>query len=212
MSRLAARACAAAACVAGLAAARPALAGDGVYGRLDGDLDLSLGAGAGVLVGGAAFAARTSALYAGTAGLYLGYLDTFGQSGAFQARSLAAGVSLRPLFWGRFATNTELGVPRLDLLIDSLAFEIGAVWLAPPASDFEAEPGLEIAMGFGVPILDDATGPFLEVRGAARFRPQDLDGTGMADFTARGAVLTITLAWHHVVGVHIADAGDRLQR
>lgn len=203
-----------AALVAALVVSAPRAAGadDGAYGRLDGDLDLSIGAGVAVAAGAPGLAARASAVYAQMAGLYLGYADALGQQDALVDRSIAAGVALKPLFWGRFANELERGPAHLDLFIDSFVFEVGAFWAAPRGRDLVVDPGLEIAAGFGFPILADATGPFIEVRGAMRYRREDLAGTSAADAGERGAMLTITLAWHHVVMAHIADAGDRVLR
>jgi hypothetical protein len=198
--------------VATLVAPRIAAAQDGAYGRLDGDLDVSLGAGAAVAAGAPGLAARASAVYAQIAGLHVGYVDALGQPSALVDRSIAAGVTLKPLFWGRFANELERGPARLDLFLDSFVFELGAFWAAPRGRDFVTEPGLEIALGLGFPIFSDATGPFIEVRGALRYRREDLTGAVPSDALDRGALLTVTLAWHHVLPAHIADAGDRLVR
>lgn len=196
------------------AAATPCRAeeGDGAYGRLDGDLDLSLGAGAALAAGAPAFVARATSVYAEMAGAHIEYTDSFGQAGARIDRSAAAGVTLKPLFWLRFSKGWETWNPRVDLFFDSFVFEVGAFWAAPRGRSIEAEPGLELAMGLGVPLFADATGPWLEVRGAFRYRREDLTGLVPGDIADRGAMLAFTLAWHHVVPVHIADAGDRLTR
>jgi len=187
-------------------------AGDGAYGRLDGDLDLSLGAGAALTAQAPAFVARASAVYVATAGVYVGYADTFGQRDARFDRSIAAGISLKPLFWARFANAAETGPARLDLFIDSLAIELGAFWAAPHGHALESSPGLELALGLGFPLFSEASGPFIEVRGALRFRSADLSGRADADLGERGALLSLTIAWHQIVAVHLADAGDRLLR
>ena len=198
--------------VAALVAPRSAAAGDGVYGRLDGDLDLSLGAGAALAPGAPAFVARASAVYAEIAGLHLGYADSFGQDAALFDRSVAAGITLKPLFWGRFASDLQTGIARLDLFIDSFIFEVGAFWAAPHGREVAAEPGLEVAAGLGFPILADATGPFLEVRAALRYRRDDLTRVAPYDVIDQGGMLSLTLAWHHIVPAHLADAGDRVVR
>ena len=198
--------------VAALMAPRAAAADDGAYGRLDGDLNLSIGAGVAIAAGAPGLAARASVVYAEIAGIHFGYVDALGQPAALVDRSIAAGVTLKPLFWGRFASDLELGRARIDLFLDSLILEIGAFWAAPRGGALVAEPGLELAAGFGFPILADATGPFIEVRGAFRYRRDDLAGSVPFDPITRGAMLSFTLAWHHVVAAHIADAGDRLVR
>lgn len=186
--------------------------GDGAYGRLDGDLDLSAAVGVGYAVQAPILAARVSAIYAVTAGLYAGYTEAFGQEGALVDRSIAAGFSLRPLFWGRFANVLERGPARLDLLADSLAFEVGAFWAAPRGGEIASAPGLEIAAGIGLPILAQASGPWIELRAALRYRPADLAGTVVSDVGDRGAFVSLSFAWHQIVPAHIADVGDRLVR
>ena len=187
-------------------------AGDGAYGRLDGDLDLGLAVGGAYTSNAPALLARVTATYVATAGLYAVYADALGSSGARIDRSFTAGITLKPLFWARFANAWETGPPRFDLFLDSFVFEIGALWSAPHGRALDARPGLEVAAGLGFPIFSDATGPFVEVRAALRYRREDLDGTGRSDIFDRGAILSVALAWHHIVSVHIADAGDRAVR
>src|SRR6185503_13393767 len=88
---------------------------DGVYGRLDGDLDLSLAAGAELVRGGAGAAATFRAFYMQTAGLYIGYGTSFGNLSAVPPRSLAVGVGLRPMFIPRWGNDLERGPAILDL-------------------------------------------------------------------------------------------------
>ena len=198
--------------LAALASPGSALAGDGTDGRLEGDLDLSAGAGAAITATAPALALRVAATYVSMAGVYAGYADTLGAGGAPFARAIAAGITLKPVFWARFAYVVETGSPRLDLFLDSFVFEIGPVWSAPPGRGIATAPGLEIAAGVGFPILASATGPFVELRGALRYRKEDLDGSVRSDFGERGAIVSLALSWHHVVNAHIADAGDRVVR
>ncbi|XXX81162.1 hypothetical protein WMF30_20600 [Sorangium sp. So ce134] len=205
----AARALAGAAALAALAGASTARAdGDGAYGRLDGDLDLRAGAGASFASGGPALCAHGAAAYLSTAGLYAHYTDALGAQGATVARSIAGGVFLQPLFLGRYASDLELGAPWLDLLIDSVALGVGSFWEAPPGGGLRSEPGIELALSLDVPLLGHATGPFLGVRGALRWRGPALEGDASPRDEQR-ALLSIALSWHHVVPAHIVDAGDR---
>lgn len=189
-------------------AAAPARA-DGVYGRFAGDLELRVGAGAAIAAGGPMLAAELGARFLCTSGVYVHYADSVGTSGPLVARSISAGLDLAPLFLARYATNLEGSSGHLDLLLDSLAFGVGAFWAAPRRGPFEEKPGLELALGFAIPILPRATGPFIRVRGALRWRDADFanppGGPGVID---RGALLSITLGWHHVVRAGIVDAGD----
>lgn len=201
--------------LAALGAAAPARAGDsdGLYGRFDGDLELRVAVGAALAGGGAALAAQVTALYLGTAGVYAHYTDALGAGGPRTTRSLATGLHFSPVFLARYASNVEHGPARADLLLDSLAFEIGPFWAEPRGAAWAKTPGLEIALGLAFPILGRATGPFVGVRGALRWRAGDFAaGMGGGDPLERGALLSLTLGWHHVVPSHLVDAGDGLVR
>ncbi len=193
--------------------ARPAAAEeDGVYDRLSGDVDLRVGAGAAFGRGGPSLAATAAAVYLSTAGVYIHYADALGNGSAEVARSIAAGVHLQPVFIARYANNGERGPAHLDLFIDSFAFELGAFWSAPHGRSLEDEPGVEIALGAGVPILARSNGPWIDVRGALRWRAIDQRQPGTADAFDRGGLLTVTLGWHQVARVHLVDAGDTIKR
>lgn len=185
---------------------------DGVYGRLDGDLDLRLGAGAAFARGGPALAAHASLLYLSSAGLYVHYTDALGADGPAVTRSIATGVVIEPLFLGRFATNLERGPARVDLGLDSFALGVGAFWEAPRGGTFSSEPGFEFSIGIGVPFFARATGPVLGVRGALRLRPTGFSGAERFDLLDQGALLSVTLGWRHIVPVHLVDAANRLVR
>lgn len=208
----------AAAIVALAAWTAPSLArADGTDGRLEGDLDLSAGAGAAITDFAApekapALVVRTAATFASIAGLYAGYEDTFDASRARFGRQVTAGVTVKPVFWIRFAQVWSTGSPRADLLLDSLILEVGSVWSAPVGRAMESEPGLEMAVGLGFPILPRASGPFVELRGAFRYRAIDLDGRAASDVLDRGVLLSLALTWHQIVNAHIVDAGDRAMR
>ncbi|WP_437602837.1 hypothetical protein WMF28_14540 [Sorangium sp. So ce590] len=207
--RAAARALAGAAAIAAIAAASTARAdGDGAYGRLDGDLALRAGAGASLANGGPALSAHGAAAYLSTAGLYAHYTDALGAQGATVARSIAGGVFIQPLFLARYARNLELGTPWLDLFIDSVALGVGSFWESSPGAGLAPEPGVELSLSLDVPLLGHATGPFLGVRGALRWRGSELAG-GVSPRDEQRALVSVTLSWHHVVSAHIVDAGDR---
>jgi hypothetical protein len=207
------RALAVLAVLAALAASPPARAGDGVYGRFDGDVELRVHAGAAFAAGGPALAAQVTALYLSTAGVYAHYTDALGSSGPEVARSIAAGVHLAPLFLARYATFAERGPAHLDLLLDSLALELGTFWDMPRGGSFATTPGIELGLSIAVPFLGSATGPYLGVRGALRWRDADLGGGAGAghDPADRGALLSLTVGWHHVLRAHLVDPGDRVR-
>jgi hypothetical protein len=196
---------------AALLAAAPARAGgsDGLYGRFDGDLELRVHAGAAFAAGGPALSASVAALYLSSAGIYAHYTDALGSDAPLVTRSVSGGVHLQPFFLARYAFDTERGPAFLDLLVDSLALELGAYWSAPRQSPWDEHPGLEVALDIALPFLPRATGPFLGVRGALRWRPVDFVAGAPGDAIDRGAVLSITLGWHQVVLSHLVDAGDR---
>jgi hypothetical protein len=185
---------------------------DGAYGRLEGDVLVTAGVGAALAQGGPSFAARGSALYLDTGGVYVLYTDAFGAGGPAVARSVACGLSLKPLFLARYASNLERGPARLDLLIDSIGIDLGTFWHAPAGMGLMSRPGLEIGLGVDVPILGRATGPYIEARGALRWREEDLDGHAKAPILSRGALLSIAIAWHHVIGAGVVDLGDESRR
>jgi hypothetical protein len=186
---------------------------DGAYGRLDGDLNLSLGAGVALAEGGPAFAATAGAMYFETAGIYVTYLDALGGDAHDVARSIGVGVTLRPLFLGRYANDLERGPAHLDLTLDSFQLTMGAFWPQPRGEAFQGEPGLEIGAGIEIPILPSASGPFLFARGALRWRDEDfVSARAHTSIVDRGAYLAFGLSWHQVVLAHLIDAGDRQLR
>jgi hypothetical protein len=176
---------------------------DTTWGRIDGDL---------VVVGGlgASFGPRTPSgavdarlRYLDTAGVFVTYTEGFG-GGAQPARALAFGIEMRPLFLGRWLRGFEIGVAHLDLLIDSFGIEIGAALLQPIGGQFGDRAALQVGIGLEVPILPRASGPWIGLHGGAR-----LSDIGLAhdanDALERSLYLTITLAWHQVVGAHVVD-------
>jgi hypothetical protein len=205
---------AAAAGAALLAAPASAWGADGLYGRFDGDLELQASAGAAFAQGGPSLAASVAALYLSTVGVYAHYTDALGSGGPLVARSIATGVHIAPLFLARYAINAEHGPAHLDLLVDSLALEVGTFWDQPRGGPWASRPGLELAVGLAFPILGRATGPYVGFRAALRWRDADLTGGpgGGDSVLDRGALLSLTLGWHHVVLTHLVDAGDGLPR
>jgi hypothetical protein len=138
---------------------------DGVYGRFDGDLTLTLGLGA-EFQEGAHGAALARALYYHSAGLTLSYADSLGA--ALPVRRVGfVGAELRPLFLPRWALDMELGSPLLDLTLDSLSLGAG-LFIARRVEPAETRTGLELSLGLGVPLFARAEGLWLEARGFVR--------------------------------------------
>lgn len=139
---------------------------DGVYGRFQGDLTLTIGVGAefdgetrGALLG--------RALYYHTAGLQLGYADSLGADNVVRRLGFL-GVELRPLFLPRWALDLQFDSPLLDLTVDSLALGAGAFVARLDGERNETQAGVELSLGFGVPLFAKAEGPWLEARGFLR--------------------------------------------
>jgi hypothetical protein len=151
--------------------------GDGVYGRLSGDFDLSLRLG-GEYENGLAPAFGGSLFYFWTLGIFADHvLDT-----AKGTQRTAIGAELRPLFLPRWDADREQGPAFLDLTLDSLALGVG-VHLPHEGA---AKPGPQLSLGLGLPLLARASGPWLEFRGVYRF-----PGT-----PENGAALLAFLSWH----------------
>jgi hypothetical protein len=196
---------------------RAALAGgevvDASYGRVDGDITLSGGAGCVLTSSGARVQGELRARYLETTGVFVTYEEAqaVGTTSGPQ-RVLAGGMELRPLFLFRWLQGHEVRVPRLDLAVDSIALELGAILAQPQGGDLVSHAGFEVGLGVEVPILPRVSGPWVGVRGALRWSEAAM-GAGIA----RGAedrelVVVLTVAWHQVVGIHLVDAGDRAPR
>lgn len=182
---------------------------DTAYGRIDGDLSVVGGAGATFGPRGPRATADVRLRYLWTAGLFATYEDgALVSSGAEPRRALATGMELRPLFLGRWLRGLETGHPHLDLALDSLGLELGAVFLQPAGASFGQRPGLQFGLGLEVPILPRASGPIVGLHGGVRWSDRALgadDRLGPAD---RAAYFTVTLAFQHVFGGHLVDLGD----
>jgi hypothetical protein len=178
-------------------APRPASAQpDGAYGRLDGDVALSLEAGA-ALGDRAAPAARIGALYLDTAGLYFAASGRTGPGAPF---TFGGGVELRPLFLPRFFRAREHGPATLDLTLDSVALRVGA------RRDNEgAPPSLELGLGAELPLTGRYEGPFLGLSGSALFSHEVL---GTEAGPSPRFVGLLTLGWRLTLGAHLVDLRD----
>jgi hypothetical protein len=164
--------------------------GDGAYGRFDGDLDLGLGAGAGVdsKKGQWGLGARATAHYFSIAGVYTEYSDAL-RSGDETFRALGFGVDVRPLFIPRWGLGLQRGPALADLTLDSISLGLGAEFIERDGMDFGDERAFVASLGFGLPLLANASGPWLEARGALAF-PDD---------TAMRAQALVILSWHELV-------------
>jgi hypothetical protein len=208
---------AATACAAALVLSVPAVceaaSGDGAYGRLDGDLDLSIGVGGGTIVSPQRSVGLVDvrARYFESAGVVLQYEEADAFSRAVDVgdyrRGFLAAVELRPLFPVRFLKNREWGSAFPDLLLDSIGLELGA-WFHSVEGTANGAPGLHLGLGVEVPLAARATGLWLRVGAATRWTASRLEGEHAPG--SRVALLTLGLAWHQMVGAHVVDMGDRL--
>lgn len=148
--------------------------GDGVYGRFDGDLFLSVGAGL-EASHGVRPAIEVRALYYYSVGLVAGYADGF-QEDAFLRRTAWLGLDLRPLFLPRWSLDKEFQLSFLDLTLDSISLGASAFLADPRHGD--AKVSVEFSAGFGVPLFLRAGGLWLEGRGFVRPAYEDAR-TGM---------------------------------
>lgn len=189
---------------------RSARAVDDSHGRFEGDLGIAGAAGMTVGPRGPRASADLRLRYLSTAGLFASYEDgSLLGSDAEPRRVLAFGIELRPLFLTRWATERELGRPRLDLFIDSLAFELGAVFAQPEGARFGARPGLTTGLGLELPFFATASGPFLGVHGGVRWSEAALSGGPLDGPSDRALYLTLSVGWQQLFGGHVVDLGDR---
>jgi hypothetical protein len=165
--------------------------GDGVYGRFRGNTDLSLKLGGMLRDAGIAGSVGASVHYYSLVGITGDYSESL-VADTQHARSASVGMELRPLFLPRWALGMEDGPAWLDLALDSAALGFGAYF-----TDAEAEArgsrGAWLSLGFGAPLLGEASGPWLELRALRRF--PDHHALGVDAHNA----LFFYLSWHHVL-------------
>jgi hypothetical protein len=186
---------------------------DSAYGRLRGDLTLVAGVGGVAAPRGPRGEGELRVRYLESVGVFGSYEDgaLFG-SGAEPRRAVAAGAEVRPFFLGRWLTGREAHRAGFDLVLDSIGLELASVWSQPAGAPFGHDVGMQAGLGVEVPIVGEATGPWLGIHGGLRWSEQELGSGRASDADDRGAYLTITLAWHQVVVAHVVDAGDEAPR
>jgi hypothetical protein len=180
---------------------------DTSYGRLAGDSAFAFSLGAAADVRGVRGVVDLRYRYLQTAGLFVTYEEGFG-AGSEPLRLLLAGLELRPLFLGRYLEGYEIGVPRLDLLIDSIGFELGAFVAQPALGGFGDSAGLSFGLGLEIPFLPRASGPFLAVRAALRWSREALSAADPTSVDVEAFVVTVALGWQQTFGAHVVDVGD----
>jgi len=186
--------------------ASPSTKADTTYGRIDGYVGLVFGAGA-------TFGPRSPrgtldlrARYLETTGVFLTYEEgaVFG-TGAEPKRVLAGGLEVRPLFVARWLTGHEMGNARADLILDSLGFELGGFFAQPQGGSFGDHPGLQAGLALEVPVFARASGPWVGVHGGVRWSDSALSGDPVAGPADRAMYLSVTIAWHQIVGERGVD-------
>lgn len=182
---------------------------DTSYGRLEGDLSFGAGVGSAFSPRGPRAAIDLRLRYLWTAGLFFTYEDgPFWSSNAEPRRAFAMGIELKPFFLARWANGYETGNPWIDLSIDSLGLELGAVFVEPKGRAFGKNPGLQAGIGFQIPVLGRATGPQIGVHAGGRWSTASLSGDTINAAGDRSAYLLLTIAWQQAFGAHIVDLGD----
>lgn len=166
----------------------PSPGADGVYGRLDGNLDVGLAGGVELEAGEPRALLRVSGHYLSTAGAYVRYEDGFGSNDRRPLRAAGLGIDLKPLFLPRFALDLEQGPALLDLALDSLSLSAGAYAAQPGSGAFGDERGFDLGLGFGLPLCAEARGLWLEARAERRF----------ADRGDSAWLFTLAVAYHEL--------------
>ena len=180
---------------------------DTSYGRLEGDSAIAVSAGAAFDVRGVRGSLDLRYRYLHSAGIFVTYEEGFG-AGSEPLRLVVAGLELRPLFLGRFLQGHEIGVARLDLLIDSLAFELGAFAAQPAQGNFADAAGLSFGIGAELPLLPRASGPYVAFRAALRWSREALSAAEPTTVDVEAFVFTVALGWQATFGAHVVDVGD----
>ena len=179
---------------------------DTSYGRVDGDIILSFGLGTTITPRSPMGTIDLRARYLDTAGVFVTYEEGFGGP-AQPARVLVIGAEARPLFWVRWLADKEIGVPFVDLLIDSFAFELGVAMLQPQTGHFADRFALQAGIGLEAPLFGRAQGLWIGLHGGARFSEIGLAWERQTALE-QSAYLAITLSWHQPIKTHAVDIGD----
>ena len=183
-------------------------ADDGVYGRFHSDLAISVGLHGGAALGDPVLASTrpSDAILSMSADLRLRVLDSAGIVMAPEWRPegssrLFAGIDVRPGFLARFLYGVSARDRYVDLFIDSIGADIGAVVFAP-----NGRVSLAFAVGFGceIPLWvpEDLSGAFALRLGARWVGAGSNDVFGPAqhvdDWTVSAGLL---IRFHANVGI-----------
>jgi hypothetical protein len=184
-------------CLALITLARPSAArwpppaeSDGVYGRLRGNTDASLKLGGLISHSRLAASLGASAHYYSLIGITGDYSESLAADAA-QRRAVSLGAELRPLFLPRWLLGMERGPAFLDLTLDSICAGFGA-YFSRVTGPVEDSRGVWMSLGFGLPVLGRANGPWLEVRQLRRWPDRETNGPESHN------ALLIYLSWHEL--------------
>jgi hypothetical protein len=166
-------------------------AGDGVYGRFNGDMSLQIGAGLEVAPGPGVVRPLVFGDFSiyETAGLY----GTFRQSVAETdplVRLASIGLGVSPLFLLRWSRARQIGHPVPDLIIDSLTVS-GGMYVGQLRDEAFGDPlGFEGGLSVGFPLMARANGLWLRARGNLLTGNERAQGTIWLLVTFQGFVHT----------------------
>ena len=145
--------------------------------------------------------------YLQSAGIFVTYEEGFG-AGAEPLRLILSGFEVRPLFLARFLQNKELGSPRFDLLIDSIALELGAFVAQPAFGGFGDSAGLSFGLAAEFPLLPRVSTPFIAFRAAFRWSREALSAADTSTIDVRAFVFTVAFGYQAIFHTHVVDMGD----
>jgi len=183
---------------------------DPSYGRIEGDVAVAPGLGFAAVARGASLVGEMRIRYLETAGIFAVYEDgSVVGSAAEPRRSLAVGTELRPLFLARYLQDLEVRRAWFDLIVDSLGLDLGAVFAQPAGESFGESPGLQVGLGFGVPLAIRACGPWVGVRAGIRWSEDALTTGRVRGADDRSAYLAVLLVYEQLFMTHAVDVGDR---
>jgi hypothetical protein len=175
---------------------------DTTYGRLEGDLGLSIGLGATFGPSAPRGTIEVRLRYLDTVGIYGEYEDGLGAADSNPRRVFGTGLEIRPLFLARWLVGSEMSAPWLDLFLDSFGLELGTFYEQPAGEMAGNRPGLQASLGLELPLLPRASGPWIGLHGGARWDDPTLGGESPSFF------VVVTLAYHQILAAHLVDFAD----
>ncbi len=181
---------------------------DTSYGRIDGDFVLALSSGVAVGSRGPRGAIDARARFLDVAGLFVTYEDAFGGPSE-PRRVLSVGADLRLVYLARWVQGWHWAKPYADLHVDSFSIELGAAWMQPQAVPNWSRTQLHFALALELPLLPHATGPWIGVRGGARWSDDALATTRTDSALDRSGFVMFTLGWHQVVNTGLVGGYSR---